>query len=1647
MSSTKFLQRRTNVPGQVPGNTDIDLGEIAINTHEGKMYLKRDKFGVVDIVQVGEDAVENVFYVSKSGEFGNSGTSLGDSFKTIDSAVSTITALKSFAFNETKCARDLGYIFDGLYLDIAFGSNYNSVTSGHAYQRAGSNKVTTDQLTPTRVAFNQARGAIGSVEEVKNSTGVNGALYRNNAHWSEIVDILVNGKQSTEQAHDDLRFPEPVVLPTPDANDAAIILQNNRNWLKDELVTYISTNYPALSYDQTKCIRDTGFIIDAIITDLMTGSNYRSITSGIAYERAGALPEAEKPATIDAIVFLRDKMLELSLSDATKASITESVKEIIDIIVNGEQASNVIVYPAAPASTTAQVDAGLQIQNNKTLVINDVIQYIADNFAVQDYDQSKCERDVGHIVDAITIDLMLGTNYNVVTAGLAYQRANALPGGQVSFTIGAWEILRDSINALSISSTTQEFVTASIAEVTDIMTNGVAAANILVFPNSVNTSVNSRNAWNQIENNRTLILDTIIGYISANNEALTYPRTKCSRDVGYIIEALTNDLLFGTNYNTVTAGLAYQRAGAIPAAQIPGTVLTIRNIGVLLSALDISNSSKTQLTANIEIIIDVLEGSVADAPVIVYPIPLNSLNNEEFAHQQIRNNRQLLIDNTIAYITANYPSLSYNVAKCQRDVGYILDGLSYDILYDGNFASRILAFSYFKDGVSQLGGAAEVTASIAAYTNLKAELGSLLAETLPGQDDTSEVQKYQLQQTSRLQGLLQITIDAITAGNYDGVPDLINPDTTAVAEPMILDYATIVAAKTTIQSDSIAYADVYGPVQYSREKCRRDTSYILDGIQHDILYGGNFASFNSARAYFVDGVSQLGGAAEVTASIGAYTHLKTVLSEIVQENFTGQNTSALPATATEAATTGTLLDIIIDVITAGNLTSIATRVLPDFTGIDSTDYNTINGAIVSLKADVIEYADWYGPTTYDRVKCRRDLGYIIDAITHDITYSGGVNSNTGSVACARAYFVGAVSQLGASEIPATLGAYNQLNTILQQIVVGTYAGQNTVAGNATAAEQNKVGLLTGIIIEVITDGDLDGLDTEILPDFTGINGTTAANYATILAAKSTLQGQVIDYTDLNGPVSYDRVRCRRDIGFIVDGLTFDALYGGTHGITLNSRAYFVGAASQLGASEVAATIATYTHLSTILGELVTNTLSSNLTEGANVSGNSGNYASATESGILASNLSILTDVLTAGNLDSLPAIVEPILTSRGVSAELRNAITAVKKIQDFLILQSVNSAKNTGDTTIFLKSGDYQINNPIKLPPKTAIVGDNLRTTTVRPKSVDSDLFYMDNGCFIKDITFRDHQNFAACVAYDPKVESAGAGPFIVQSPYVQNCTSITNDGIGMKIDGSKCSGLKSMVSDAFTQYNAAGIGTYLLNRGYAQLVSIFTISTQTSILAETGGQCSITNSNSSFGDFGLIARGSSEILYDGQLDSAYRLYDDVIRVTNCINRDSSDYITGGVGLPKLPNYGDAMKFDSEDYFYTVLGVDSVGGGKYNLSFEPPLNSDKLKFQDVTFRQRSVITSSSHTFEYVGAGTNTFTAIPQNGGIPRPEREVVYDSENNEGLVVFTSTDQLGDFRIGAELTIKRQEGRIVGETFERSLYAILTPYILALEG
>ena len=98
----------------------------------------------------------------------------------------------------------------------------------------------------------------------------------------------------------------------------------------------------------------------------------------------------------------------------------------------------------------------------------------------------------------------------------------------------------------------------------------------------------------------------------------------------------------------------------------------------------------------------------------------------------------------------------------------------------------------------------------------------------------------------------------------------------------------------------------------------------------------------------------------------------------------------------------------------------------------------------------------------------------------------------------------------------------------------------------------------------------------------------------------------------------------------------------------------------------------------------------------------------------------------------------------------------------------------------------------------------------------------------------------------------------------------------------------------------------------------------------------------------------------------------------------------------------------------------------------------------VNFYQRSYMSASGYTFEYVGAGMN-YGALPQVGRAdPVQSKEVV---QLDGGKVFFTSTDQNGDFRIGPGLVISQATGVLSGRTFTKSLFANLTPFILAIEA
>ena len=492
-----------------------------------------------------------------------------------------------------------------------------------------------------------------------------------------------------------------------------------------------------------------------------------------------------------------------------------------------------------------------------------------------------------------------------------------------------------------------------------------------------------------------------------------------------------------------------------------------------------------------------------------------------------------------------------------------------------------------------------------------------------------------------------------------------------------------------------------------------------------------------------------------------------------------------------------------------------------------------------------------------------------------------------------------------------------------------------------------------------------------------------------------------------------------------------------------------------------------------------------------------------------------------------------------------------------------------GDT-IYVRPGTYFEDNPIGLRTDVSISGQDLRLVTVVPNNPAHDLFHVRRGCLIENMNFAGNNvgigYTGAMVAFPPLTANQNSGYVAPgpanegpsgrwRSPYIRNCTNFATDSIGMRVDGNLANAafsgtnnlgqdLKSMVVDSYTQYNQNGIGVSLTNKGYAQLVSIFTINSKIAIFAGSGGQCDLTNSNSSFGIFGLFADGTSDDEFTG-INTGAKIADvDTFQVFGVRDEDATvrkpfdgqgaffkinldDYsdtgakagivteplrvlrtinITdGGSGYSQSapPAVTVSEPFGPEGILAelsanvsaagTISSVDIVASGRnflpagsganqQNISVifsgtggaaaeavtdpilftvdkatEPTTNTglSTVTFNEfvpyavgtgvsMSFRRLSRIITSSHSFEYVGAGTDINRANPFQGGEPIPDNEIV---AINGGQVPFTSTDQKGNFRIGAGIVIDQTTSTISGRDFNRAIQANLTPLILALGG
>ena len=231
--------------------------------------------------------------------------------------------------------------------------------------------------------------------------------------------------------------------------------------------------------------------------------------------------------------------------------------------------------------------------------------------------------------------------------------------------------------------------------------------------------------------------------------------------------------------------------------------------------------------------------------------------------------------------------------------------------------------------------------------------------------------------------------------------------------------------------------------------------------------------------------------------------------------------------------------------------------------------------------------------------------------------------------------------------------------------------------------------------------------------------------------------------------------------------------------------------------------------------------------------------------------------------------------------------------EPLLTFAAAIAAAEPGDV-IEVSPGTYtETSLPLRVKRDVGIFAKSLRQVKIQPAAGQemNGFFKVDSGFWVWGLEFAGHQADLAnnqqswAISFDDQADNtaaplnaSGLGAFILKSPYVQNCSSITAEddagtagsvsagdtGGGIEVDGDKCaanSPIRSMVVDSYTQVNLGGPGAHVLNDGYGQFVSFFGTFCTFHVKADTGGQANLSGGGTTdFGDQGLVADGYSRL-------------------------------------------------------------------------------------------------------------------------------------------------------------------------------------------
>ena len=326
-SKVKLL--RSSVAGKVPTAGQMEEGQVALNTTDGKMFMKMNDGTVREITDKIHDGTTQILTEA-------------DGTITLDSNGTNVQEInQSF----TKIKQPI----------IVEDSNYITISEG-------------DENAANKISIKIPTSFTGSYDFTLPATpGLDGQVLRTdgngNLDWTKLapgtrtISVAKSGNDANDginapvltlkracQIASDLTY-SPKTTPSTGTQDAYDLLLANKAYIQAETIAFINDNIANASpgsiwenfvYDQTKCSRDTGYIVESVAYDLIYTGNSRSVFSAERYYLGNSSTiTGQESQTAAAIDYARDLAVKVTQNDTTGTRYQTAESQILDLTKDG----------------------------------------------------------------------------------------------------------------------------------------------------------------------------------------------------------------------------------------------------------------------------------------------------------------------------------------------------------------------------------------------------------------------------------------------------------------------------------------------------------------------------------------------------------------------------------------------------------------------------------------------------------------------------------------------------------------------------------------------------------------------------------------------------------------------------------------------------------------------------------------------------------------------------------------------------------------------------------------------------------------------------------------------------------------------------------------------------------------------------------------------------------------------------------------------------------------------------------------------------------------------------------------------------------------------------------------------------------------